>query len=102
MSYVLPGGPALSAAYAARRYRRFGISSSVAGQSQVSTTAALRLALGVVALVGAGAARQAGLDAPAHALLLAAAAALVIGMALALLVRSDRRRTWLAQSKVVT
>ena len=92
----------MSAAYAARRYRRFGIRSSVAGQSQVSTTAALRLVLGVVALVGAGAAWQAGLDAPVHALLLAAAAVLVIGVALVLLVRSERSRTWLAQSKVVT
>ena len=59
-------------------------------------------AAGTGALVGAGAAWQAGLDTPVQALLLAAAAALVIGVALALLVRSERSRTWLAQSKAVT
>ncbi len=106
LSYVLPGGPALSAAYAARRYRRFGISSSVAAQSQVATAAAAGMALGAVALVGVvvpGAARQAELDGRVHAVLVVAAAGvLMVGLGLALLVRSARSRRWLAQSRAVS
>jgi len=106
LSYVLPGGPALAAAYAARSYRRFGISSSVAAQSQVATAAAAGMALGVIALIGVitpRAAHQAGLDARVHALLFVATAlVLIIGVALAFLVRSERSRTWLAQSKIVS
>lgn len=52
LSYVLPAGPAASSAYAARRYRRYGVPYAAAAQSQVAVTAATGISLGALSAVG--------------------------------------------------
>ena len=106
LSYVVPGGPAVAAAYAARRYRRFGISSSVAAQSQVATAGAAGVALGSLALAGLlvpGAADQAGLDGTVYWVVLIVSAVILAGsIGLLVLVRSSGSRSWMAHSKLVS
>lgn len=105
LAYVLPGGPAVSSAYAARRYQRYSVSAVVAAQSQVATAAASGIALGLVALAGLlvpGAPAAAGLDGAVRLVLpLVSGSVLLLSAGLALLVRSQGARSWLASSRLV-
>lgn len=105
LGYVVPGGPAVSSAYAARRYQRYGVSPAMAAQSQVATAAASGISLAGVALVGVllpGAAARAGLDPGLRTVLLVVGGLMLAGsLGLALLIRSTRSRHWLATSRLV-
>jgi uncharacterized membrane protein YbhN (UPF0104 family) len=105
IGYLVPGGPAVSAGYAARRFRKLGVPAAEAAQSQLATAGCAGVALGVLALGGLlvpGAAREAGLsDGP---LLLARGAAvltLVVSVALLLIMRTGRSRRGLGRSRIV-
>ena len=105
LGYLVPGGPAVSAAYAARRFRRMGVPYAEAAQSQVATAACAGVALAAVTLTGLvipGAAREAGIA--AGPLVLARGATvllLAVSLALLVVVRSDASRHGLGRSRLV-